>query len=92
MERRERKGREKIERGEENKKSEYRERIERKGERKGETERGSVHNMVISGFQAIRQARARVERLEPATEGSPQMSVRIRYPLCYGHPRTVQSC
>ncbi|GFO32462.1 hypothetical protein PoB_005896700 [Plakobranchus ocellatus] len=31
-----------------------------------------IHNKVISGFEALRQARAPVARLEPATEGSLQ--------------------
>ncbi|GFN79644.1 hypothetical protein PoB_000615000 [Plakobranchus ocellatus] len=37
-----------------------------------------VHNKVISGFQALRQARAPVTGLEPATEGSLQISGRTR--------------
>ncbi|GFN77993.1 hypothetical protein PoB_000449900 [Plakobranchus ocellatus] len=32
--------------------------------------RRSVHNKVISGFQALRQARAPVARLEPTTKRS----------------------
>ncbi|GFN83136.1 hypothetical protein PoB_000964200, partial [Plakobranchus ocellatus] len=43
----------------------------------------AVHNKVISGFQAFRQARAPVAGLEPATEGSLQISGRTRKPLCY---------
>ncbi|GFO16381.1 hypothetical protein PoB_004288600 [Plakobranchus ocellatus] len=43
----------------------------------------TVHNKVISGFQALRQARAPVAGLEPATEGSLQISGRTRKPLCY---------
>ncbi|GFO44932.1 hypothetical protein PoB_007143700 [Plakobranchus ocellatus] len=42
-----------------------------------------VHNKVILGFQALRQARAPVAGLEPATEGSLQISGRTRKPLCY---------
>ncbi|GFO21882.1 hypothetical protein PoB_004838700, partial [Plakobranchus ocellatus] len=45
-----------------------------------------VHNKVISGFQALRQARAPVAGLEPATEGSLQISGRTRKPLCYRRP------
>ncbi|GFO00199.1 hypothetical protein PoB_002670400 [Plakobranchus ocellatus] len=44
------------------------------------------HNKVISGFQALRQARAPVAGLEPATEGSLQISGRTRKPLCYLRP------
>ncbi|GFN89928.1 hypothetical protein PoB_001643400 [Plakobranchus ocellatus] len=44
--------------------------------------------MVISGFQALQQARAPVMGLEPATEGSLQISGRIRYPLCHRRPQT----
>ncbi|GFO43659.1 transposable element p transposase-like protein [Plakobranchus ocellatus] len=44
------------------------------------------HNKVISGFQALRQARAPVAGLEPATEGSLQISGRTRKPLCYRRP------
>ncbi|GFO03973.1 hypothetical protein PoB_003047800 [Plakobranchus ocellatus] len=36
-------------------------------------------NEVISGFQALRQARAPVPGLEPATDESLQISGRIRY-------------
>ncbi|GFO30234.1 hypothetical protein PoB_005673900 [Plakobranchus ocellatus] len=46
-----------------------------------------VHNKVISGFQALRQARAPVAGLEPATEGSLQISGRTRKPLCYRRPQ-----
>ncbi|GFO33589.1 hypothetical protein PoB_006009400 [Plakobranchus ocellatus] len=42
-----------------------------------------VHNKMISGFQALRQARAPVAGLQPATEGSLQISGRTRKPLCY---------
>ncbi|GFN89601.1 hypothetical protein PoB_001610700 [Plakobranchus ocellatus] len=45
-----------------------------------------VHNKVISGFQVPRQARAPVAGLEPATEGSLQISGRTRKPLCYRRP------
>ncbi|GFN81295.1 hypothetical protein PoB_000780100 [Plakobranchus ocellatus] len=45
--------------------------------------------MVISGFQALRQARAPVTGLEPATEGSLQISGRIRYQLCHRRPQPV---
>ncbi|GFN84935.1 histone-lysine N-methyltransferase SETMAR [Plakobranchus ocellatus] len=41
---------------------------------------------VISGFQALRQARAPVAGLEPTTEGSLQISGRTRKPLCYRRP------
>ncbi|GFO15154.1 hypothetical protein PoB_004165900 [Plakobranchus ocellatus] len=41
-----------------------------------EWEEEPVHNKVISGFQALRQARAPVAGLEPATEGSLQISGR----------------
>ncbi|GFN86623.1 hypothetical protein PoB_001312900 [Plakobranchus ocellatus] len=34
----------------------------------------SVHNKMISGFKALRQAGAPMAGLEPATEGSPQIS------------------
>ncbi|GFO48922.1 hypothetical protein PoB_007542700 [Plakobranchus ocellatus] len=44
------------------------------------------HNKVISGFRALRQARAPVAGLEPATEGSLQISGRTRKPLCYRRP------
>ncbi|GFN96964.1 hypothetical protein PoB_002347000 [Plakobranchus ocellatus] len=44
-----------------------------------------VHNKVISGFRAIRQARAPVVGVEPATEGS----LRIRYPLCHRRPEII---
>ncbi|GFO20405.1 hypothetical protein PoB_004691000 [Plakobranchus ocellatus] len=37
-----------------------------------------IHNKVISGFQALRQARAPVAGLEPVTEGSLQISGRTR--------------
>ncbi|GFO44943.1 hypothetical protein PoB_007144800 [Plakobranchus ocellatus] len=33
-----------------------------------------MHNKVISSFQALRQTRAPVTRLDPVTEGSPQIS------------------
>ncbi|GFN97381.1 hypothetical protein PoB_002388700 [Plakobranchus ocellatus] len=42
---------------------------------------------VISGFQALRQARAPVAGLEPTTERSPQISGRTRRPVCYRRPR-----
>ncbi|GFN78911.1 hypothetical protein PoB_000541700 [Plakobranchus ocellatus] len=48
-----------------------------------------VHNKVISGFQALRPARAPVAGLEPATEGSLQISGRTRKPLCYRRPRHI---
>ncbi|GFO20817.1 chemosensory receptor a [Plakobranchus ocellatus] len=38
-----------------------------------------VHNQVISGFQALRQARAPVAGFEPVTERSLQISCRTRY-------------
>ncbi|GFO47971.1 hypothetical protein PoB_007447600 [Plakobranchus ocellatus] len=37
----------------------------------------SVHNKMNSGFQALRQSRAPVAGLEPATEGSLQISGRL---------------
>ncbi|GFN91356.1 ribonuclease hi [Plakobranchus ocellatus] len=46
----------------------------------------NIQNKVISGFQALRQARAPVAGLEPATEGSLQISGRTRKPLCYRRP------
>ncbi|GFO49766.1 THAP domain-containing protein 1 [Plakobranchus ocellatus] len=46
----------------------------------------TVHNKVILGFQALRQARAPVAGLEPATEGSLQISERTSKPLCYRRP------
>ncbi|GFO39694.1 hypothetical protein PoB_006619900 [Plakobranchus ocellatus] len=49
-----------------------------------------VHNKVISGFQALRQARAPEAGLEPATEGSLQISGWTRKPLCYR--RSPQQC
>ncbi|GFN82252.1 hypothetical protein PoB_000875800 [Plakobranchus ocellatus] len=49
-----------------------------------------VHNKVISGFQALRQARAPKAGLEPATEGSLQISGRICYPLCHRRPKIRQ--
>ncbi|GFO00471.1 hypothetical protein PoB_002697600 [Plakobranchus ocellatus] len=42
--------------------------------------------MVISGFQALRQARTPVVRLEPTTDGSLQISRRIRSPLYHRPP------
>ncbi|GFN86767.1 hypothetical protein PoB_001327300 [Plakobranchus ocellatus] len=45
-----------------------------------------VHKEVISGFQALLQARAPTAGLELATEGSLQIFRRIRYPLCHRHP------
>ncbi|GFO16053.1 hypothetical protein PoB_004255800 [Plakobranchus ocellatus] len=45
-----------------------------------------VHNKVISGFQALRQVRAPMAGLEPATEGSLRISGRICYPLCHRRP------
>ncbi|GFO06151.1 hypothetical protein PoB_003265600 [Plakobranchus ocellatus] len=39
----------------------------------------TINNKVITGFQAVRQARAPVAGLEPATEGSLQISGRIGY-------------
>ncbi|GFN99136.1 hypothetical protein PoB_002564200 [Plakobranchus ocellatus] len=50
----------------------------------------SIHNKVISGFQALRQARAPVAGLEPATEWSLQISGRTRKPLCYRRPCTLR--
>ncbi|GFN81524.1 hypothetical protein PoB_000803000 [Plakobranchus ocellatus] len=41
---------------------------------------------MISGFQARRQARAPVTGLDPATEGSLQISEQIRSPLCHHRP------
>ncbi|GFN98927.1 hypothetical protein PoB_002543300 [Plakobranchus ocellatus] len=45
------------------------------------------HNKVISGFQALRQARAPVASVEPTTEGSLQISGRNRKPLYLRRPR-----
>ncbi|GFO39591.1 hypothetical protein PoB_006609600 [Plakobranchus ocellatus] len=42
----------------------------------------AAHNKMISRFQAVYQARAPMAEPEPATEGSVQISGRIRYPLC----------
>ncbi|GFN82510.1 hypothetical protein PoB_000901600 [Plakobranchus ocellatus] len=41
-----------------------------------------VHNKVISGFQALRQAGVPVTGLEPATEESLQISGQVLYPIC----------
>ncbi|GFO40881.1 Zinc-binding in reverse transcriptase domain-containing protein [Plakobranchus ocellatus] len=46
-----------------------------------------VHNKVISGFKAPRQAGAPMAGLEPATEGSLQISGRTHKPLCHRRPR-----
>ncbi|GFN83645.1 hypothetical protein PoB_001015100 [Plakobranchus ocellatus] len=51
----------------------------------------SVHNKVISGFQALRQAKAPVAGFEPATEGLLQISGQIRYPLCHQHPSSTST-
>ncbi|GFN80723.1 hypothetical protein PoB_000722900 [Plakobranchus ocellatus] len=45
--------------------------------------RKPVHNKVISGFKALRQAGAPTAGLEPATEGSLQISGRSHKPLCH---------
>ncbi|GFO27517.1 hypothetical protein PoB_005402200 [Plakobranchus ocellatus] len=45
-----------------------------------------VHNNVISGYWALRQARAPVAGLEPSTEGSLQISGRTRQPLSDRRP------
>ncbi|GFO30541.1 hypothetical protein PoB_005704600 [Plakobranchus ocellatus] len=50
---------------------------------------GTVHNKVISGFQALRQARAPLARLEPSTEGLLQTSGRTRKPLCHRDPQNT---
>ncbi|GFN88964.1 hypothetical protein PoB_001547000 [Plakobranchus ocellatus] len=42
-----------------------------------------VHNKLISGFKALRQAGAPVAGLEPAIEGSQQISGRIQKPMCH---------
>ncbi|GFO28454.1 interferon-gamma-inducible lysosomal thiol reductase [Plakobranchus ocellatus] len=42
-----------------------------------------VQKKVTSGFLALRQIRAPMAELEPATEGSLRISERIRYPLCH---------
>ncbi|GFO44310.1 histone-lysine N-methyltransferase SETMAR [Plakobranchus ocellatus] len=42
--------------------------------------------MMISVFQALRQATTPVEGPEPATEGSLQISGRIRYPSYHRRP------
>ncbi|GFO25588.1 hypothetical protein PoB_005209300 [Plakobranchus ocellatus] len=44
--------------------------------------------MVISGSQALRQARVPVAELEPKTEGSLQISGLTRQPLCHRRPRS----
>ncbi|GFO35371.1 hypothetical protein PoB_006187600 [Plakobranchus ocellatus] len=49
-----------------------------------------VQNKIISGFQALRQATAPVAGLEPATEGSLQISGRVRYPSCNQTPLSVK--
>ncbi|GFN79803.1 hypothetical protein PoB_000630900 [Plakobranchus ocellatus] len=46
----------------------------------------AVHNKVISGFKALRQAGAPTAGLEPTTEGSMQISGRIHKPLCHRRP------
>ncbi|GFN97446.1 solute carrier family 2 (facilitated glucose transporter), member 13 [Plakobranchus ocellatus] len=51
-----------------------------------EEKKTKVHNKVISGFQALRQARTPVAGLEPATVGSLQISGKTRKPLCYRRP------
>ncbi|GFO46786.1 hypothetical protein PoB_007329100 [Plakobranchus ocellatus] len=45
-----------------------------------------VHNEVISGFKALRQAGAPMAGLEPGTEGSLQISGRTHKPLCHRRP------
>ncbi|GFN86761.1 hypothetical protein PoB_001326700 [Plakobranchus ocellatus] len=42
--------------------------------------------MVISDFKALRQAGAPMAGLEPATEGSLQISGRTHKPLCHRRP------
>ncbi|GFO11696.1 hypothetical protein PoB_003820100 [Plakobranchus ocellatus] len=44
-----------------------------------------IHSKAISGFQALRQARAPVVGLEPTTEGALQILWRNHYPLCHRH-------
>ncbi|GFN79695.1 phytanoyl-coa dioxygenase 1-like [Plakobranchus ocellatus] len=44
------------------------------------------HNKVISSFRNLRQAKTLAAGLELATEGSPEISGRIRYPLCHRCP------
>ncbi|GFN95145.1 hypothetical protein PoB_002165100 [Plakobranchus ocellatus] len=44
-----------------------------------------IHNTVTSGFQAL--VREPIAELEPATEGSLQISGRILYPLCHRRPQ-----
>ncbi|GFO40023.1 hypothetical protein PoB_006652800 [Plakobranchus ocellatus] len=44
----------------------------------------------MSGFEALHQARAPVVGLEPAIEGSLQISGRIHYPLCHRRPKAVR--
>ncbi|GFO07738.1 hypothetical protein PoB_003424300 [Plakobranchus ocellatus] len=48
-----------------------------------------VYNKVISGFQALRQARAPVAGLEPATGGSLQISGQTHQPLRHRPPHTT---
>ncbi|GFO07149.1 hypothetical protein PoB_003365400 [Plakobranchus ocellatus] len=45
-----------------------------------------VHNKVISGFKALRQAGPPMAGLEPATERSLQISGRTHKPLCHRRP------
>ncbi|GFO02728.1 hypothetical protein PoB_002923300 [Plakobranchus ocellatus] len=49
-----------------------------------------VHNKVISGYEAPCQARAPMAGLEPATEGSLQISGRTRQPLYHRPPTSRQ--
>ncbi|GFO05514.1 hypothetical protein PoB_003201900 [Plakobranchus ocellatus] len=46
---------------------------------------------VISGFRALRRAGAPKPELEPATEGSLQISGRTHKPLCHRRPQTLSS-
>ncbi|GFO35814.1 hypothetical protein PoB_006231900 [Plakobranchus ocellatus] len=48
-----------------------------------------IHDKVISGFQALRQARAPVAGLEPTTEWSLQISGRTHEPLCHRRPERL---
>ncbi|GFO32896.1 endo-1,4-beta-mannanase 2 [Plakobranchus ocellatus] len=47
----------------------------------------TLHNKVLSGFKAFRQAGALMAGLEPATEGSLQISGRTHKPLCHRRRR-----
>ncbi|GFO10930.1 hypothetical protein PoB_003743500 [Plakobranchus ocellatus] len=50
----------------------------------------SVHNNVISGFRALLQAGAPMAGLEPATEGSLQISGRTHKPSCHQRPLVTE--